>query len=89
MSIIRYHSDMIGGQQVKYIVCDRCGEHYRPPTSESAQSIDFEYRVRYYNYSGNKYHTVTVDLCRNCQRDLDLFMKGQFPLHTDGDDEDA
>ena len=64
---------------MKRIICDRCKAEYAP-APDWAQAPEFEYRVRYYYYGGATYRTVTLDLCQDCQKDLDKFIKAKSTI---------
>ena len=64
---------MSEGEEMKRIICDRCKVEYSPDP-DWKQTPEFEYRVRYYWYRAGTYKTMTLDLCRNCQADLNKWL---------------
>ena len=58
---------------MKRIICDRCKVEYAP-APDWAQAPKFEYRVKYYYYGGGTYRTATLDLCQDCQNDLNKWL---------------
>jgi|GEM_PF-5835291 len=71
---------------MKRIICDRCKVEYAP-APDWTQVPKFEYRVRYYYYGGGTYRAATLDLCQECQKDLDEFIKAKSKIQK-GDSTD-
>lgn len=74
---------------MKRIICDRCKVEYTP-APDWAQAPEFEYEVRYYyNGAGYTYRTRTLDLCRNCQVDLNKWLLQKDSEIANGGNGDA
>lgn len=68
---------------MKQFICDRCGEHFRS-LPDWAQMPEFEYRVaKFVAFPAGR--MIMMDLCRDCQRELDRFLNEKAEEEKGGD----
>lgn len=68
---------------MKKLICDRCGAEFSF-LPDWAQAPDFEYRVQYIRLM--PFYTRNLDLCLNCQNDLNKWLLDKKNQEASGGD---